>query len=500
MTEQDDSTNGMNHTNTTKNKNTNTNHHHNSPSPKRARRTTDRKNKKKEDASSPSPENTNESVTRHPSDEESCSSSSSSRSNSSDNTNINSKSKSNDTNRENEENSDDDDDEGISIDLDSLDQESLMALLSQISASQNIPLSVLWQSLGQYPPYNNDDSDMEYPFITLPNQLQQVAAFISSDQCRRILILAGAGMSVAAGIPDYRSENGFYATLSAQTLTATPQQQHAIQQDKTVALDQHLFLENPLPCLELKRDFILGVHEKRWKPTLAHHFCALLAQQQQTKLVRWYTQNIDGLEDAALGDKVIHVHGTMSQADCAHCGAVQDAQAFHQHVQTNIKDVTGQDPTAPSTSRPMVCTHCQKPAVKPAIVLFRSSLPRVFHDQLPHDVQDIDLLLVLGTSLRVAPANSIVWRVPSSCLRVVINREPVGQHLGIRHLDEERKRDFHAAGDCEETVLELMEHLGWLPLLEDCVDDLPPSSAQLLRDKLNKQQQQPCDLESGKRG
>ncbi|GAX21198.1 hypothetical protein FisN_26Lh156 [Fistulifera solaris] len=392
---------------------------------------------------------------------------------------------------EEERGGDDDDDESVSIDLDSLDRESLMALLTQISASQNIPLSVLLQSLNQQPfdDDDDDDEDIEYPFGTVPTNLQQVAEFIQSDQCQRILVLAGAGMSVAAGIPDYRSENGFYATLSAHQLTATPQQQAAIQQDKTFALDQHLFLENPLPCLELKRDFILGVHEQRWKPTLAHRFCALLAQQHSHKLVRWYTQNIDGLEDlSTLGEKVVHVHGTMSQADCAHCGARQDTAAFHQHVKTHIKDVTGHDPTAPTTSQPMRCSHCHQPGVKPAIVLFRSSLPKVFFERLPQDLPDIDLLLILGTSLRVAPANSIVWRVPSTCLRVVINREPVGQHLGIRHSNS--RRDFHAAGDCEHVVLELMEHLGWLSLLEDCVDDLPPSSAQLLRDKLNEKKQQ----------
>jgi NAD-dependent SIR2 family protein deacetylase len=391
--------------------------------------------------------------------------------------------------------------ESVSIDLDSLDRESLMALLTQISASQNIPLSVLLQSLNQQPfdDDDDDDEDIEYPFGTVPTNLQHVAEFIQSDQCQRILVLAGAGMSVAAGIPDYRSHDGFYATLQAHQLTATPQQQAAIQQDKTFALDQHLFLENPLPCLELKRDFILGVHERRWKPTLAHRFCALLAQQHSHKLVRWYTQNIDGLEDlSTLGDKVVHVHGTMSQADCAHCGAMQDTAAFHQHVKTHIKDVTGHDPMAPTTSQPMLCTNCHQPGVKPAIVLFRSSLPKVFFEKLPQDLQDIDLLLILGTSLRVAPANSIVWRVPSSCLRVVINREPVGQHLGIRHSNP--KRDFHAAGDCESVVLELMEHMGWLSLLEECVDDLPTSSAQLLRDKLEekKKEAQECDKEVGK--
>ena len=41
---------------------------------------------------------------------------------------------------------------------------------------------------------------------------------------KRIGFLVGAGISVACGIPDFRSPNGFYATLKADSLTCTPEQ------------------------------------------------------------------------------------------------------------------------------------------------------------------------------------------------------------------------------------------------------------------------------------
>lgn len=50
----------------------------------------------------------------------------------------------------------------------------------------------------------DDDQELEYPFDTLPTSLAEVASFILSEKCQRIAILAGAGMSVAAGIPDFR--------------------------------------------------------------------------------------------------------------------------------------------------------------------------------------------------------------------------------------------------------------------------------------------------------
>ena len=57
--------------------------------------------------------------------------------------------------------------------------------------------------------------------------LASLAEFIASDSCRSVVVLTGAGMSVAAGIPDFRSPGGMYATLRPELLTATPQQQSA---------------------------------------------------------------------------------------------------------------------------------------------------------------------------------------------------------------------------------------------------------------------------------
>ena len=58
-------------------------------------------------------------------------------------------------------------------------------------------------------------------------ELASLAEFIASDSCRSVVVLTGAGMSVAAGIPDFRSPGGMYATLRPELLTATPQQQCA---------------------------------------------------------------------------------------------------------------------------------------------------------------------------------------------------------------------------------------------------------------------------------
>lgn len=189
---------------------------------------------------------------------------------------------------EGEEDDDEDDQEETSSQL--------LAMITAAARAQGIPVEWILRRLheeGDGIAASEDDEEIEYPFEHVPQNLKDVADFIQSDKCRNILVLAGAGMSVASGIPDFRSPNGLYATLDAQQLTASDEERAAIQDDPSSALDQHLFLQNPLPCLELQREFLLGTRAQRWKATLAHRFLELL-HVKTNKLVRQYTQNIDG--------------------------------------------------------------------------------------------------------------------------------------------------------------------------------------------------------------
>merc|ERR1711977_299977 len=63
---------------------------------------------------------------------------------------------------------------------------------------------------------------------------------------------------------------------------------------------------------------------------------------------------------------------------------------------------------------------------KPNIVFFGESLPEVFWEKLKEDFPECDLLLVMGTSLAVAPFSSLVNKVADNVPRCLINRDPVG--------------------------------------------------------------------------
>ena len=321
---------------------------------------------------------------------------------------------------------------------------------------------------------------------TAPVDIPGLARFILSQDCQSIAILTGAGISTASGIPDFRSPGGLYDTLRPELITATPEQQQRMRYDPTEVVAWSMFATNSFPYLEVRRPFILGTQQNQWKATIGHRFMELL-HTKVNKLKRIYTQNIDGLDfqcHQIPAEKIIPVHGTIREASCEGCGTEMDYEEFCTMVRTNIKDIYNVDAAAPAESKPITCPHCQRPLIKPKTVLFGRSLPSEFFDNLEDDVSHLDLLLIIGTSLVVAPANSVVQAVPKTTIRVVVNTEPVGSELGIVYNSsnnnnnddhcQETKRDLFLQGDCDDLLLKLIVELGWL---DDVYPDVLPSSS-----------------------
>ena len=250
--------------------------------------------------------------------------------------------------------------------------------------------------------------------------------------------------------------------------------------DPTYVVSWNIFAQNSFPYLEVRRPFILGTAESRWKATIAHRFMELL-HTKTGKLTRIYTQNIDGLDrqcEAIPDDKIVPVHGTLSRVACEGCHTPMDFSEFCEKVRTNIKDIYKLDDAAPSESTPITCPNCHKALVKPTTVLFGRNLPMEFFERVEQDLPKVDLLIVAGTSLVVSPANSVVYKVPDSTHRVIVNMEKVGEDLGIEYSDRKDSRDWFLQGTCDEMFLELIQHLGWTDELH--ADLLPDASAALV--------------------
>ena len=290
---------------------------------------------------------------------------------------------------------------------------------------------------------------------TAPVDVAGLARFILSQDCQSIVILSGAGVSTASGIPDFRSPGGMYDTLRPELITATDVQRSHMKNDPTEVVSWSMFSNNAFPYLEVRRPFILGSRENKWKATIFHRFAELLHTKTK-KLQRIFTQNIDGLEFQCQDlprNKIVAVHGTIREAGCEGCGTDMDYDQFCNKVETHIKDIYQIDTSAPIESKPILCENCQQPLVKPKTVLFQRSLPTDFFDCWDSDLPKVDLLLVAGTSLVVSPANMIVDAVPKSTIRVVVNKEEIGRDLGMF---QDNDRDVLLQGDCDDIFLELI--------------------------------------------
>jgi NAD+-dependent protein deacetylase sirtuin 2 len=317
-----------------------------------------------------------------------------------------------------------------------------------------------------------------------PVDIAGLARLILSPECKSIAFLTGAGVSVASGIPDFRSPGGMYDTLRPDLITSTQAQRNLMRREPMTVVSWEMFQQTQFPYLEVRRPFILGTRHRQWKATIAHRFFELL-HIKTNKLTRVYTQNIDGLDRQCAqipSNKIVTVHGSISQAACEGCGSSMEFDEFCKAVETNIKNIYNPD-SGPEESKPIVCNICNEPLVKPATVLFGRSLPQGFFERARVDMPSLDLLIIAGTSLVVAPANGLCFSVPENTIRVVVNQEPVGEELGIDY-SPGAKRDFFARGKCDDIFLELITELGWLDDLQKMLEDLPPQSAKLVREKI----------------
>ena len=141
------------------------------------------------------------------------------------------------------------------------------------------------------------------------------------------------------------------------------------------------------------------------------------------------TQNIDGLE-AVAGvdpDKLVECHGHFRDSSCTNCGMGHEAD----DCKSSMLD-KGVAPT---------CNSCGG-LVKPSIVFFGEVMPARFSELVHFDVASCDLVIVLGTSLLVAPVANIPDWVKSNTHRLLINREMVGSFDG--------QTDVFLEGDCDE--------------------------------------------------
>eukprot|EP00873_Tetraselmis_striata_P007124 jgi/Tetstr1/427388/TSEL_017552.t1 len=284
--------------------------------------------------------------------------------------------------------------------------------------------------------------------------LQGVAKLILDGKARKVVVMCGAGISVSAGIPDFRTPGtGLYDNLQKYDLP-----------HPEAVFDIDYFRGNPEPFYRLAKELFPG----QFRPTPTHHFIRLL--HDKGLLLRCYTQNIDSLESQAglPTSSLVAAHGNFDAASCIKCKAKYSQQFAKAAVDAG---------TPP---------HCDKCGglVKPDIVFFGENLPMRFFQYYESDLGGADLLIVMGTSLKVNPFAALIDMVGDDTPRLLINREKAGERRGEPDLlammqgrgaggfvfGEGNYRDALFLGDCDNGVAELASLLGWEDDLKALVD------------------------------
>ncbi|UJR27447.1 hypothetical protein I4U23_008736 [Adineta vaga] len=243
---------------------------------------------------------------------------------------------------------------------------------------------------------------------------------------KNILVLTGAGISVSCGIPDFRSRNGIYARLREE-FPELPNPQSMF--------DIEYFTDDPRPFFRFAKEIWPG----QYQPSLAHYFISEL--ERQNKLLRNYTQNIDSLEHLCPITRLIQCHGSFSSATCRVC--------HHSVKSDEIKEeiLQQQIPHCPK------CPLDQSDAIlKPDIVFFGEQLPDDFHKAISLDKNQCDLLIVMGSSLKVKPVSLVSELLSSDIPQILINRERLPH----------KTFDIELLGNCDVIINELCLRLAKL--------------------------------------
>ncbi|DBA03089.1 TPA: hypothetical protein N0F65_003336, partial [Lagenidium giganteum] len=232
-------------------------------------------------------------------------------------------------------------------------------------------------------------------------------------KAKNIIVVAGAGISVSCGIPDFRSKDGIYAMV------------------------QHMDPDLPEPeCL---------FHIDYFRQDPSPFF-----QLAKKKLLRVYTQNIDGLEEAAGLTKYIPCHGTFAWSACVRCRKRVPTSTVMDVIHAGVIPVCSD-------------TKCRG-VLKPEITFFGEILDDRVSTCITKDRVKADLLLVIGTSLKVSPVADIPGFLPDHVPQVVINKTPLKKKKRrSRHPKDvsQEEFDFSMLGGCDDVVRYLTQACGW---------------------------------------
>jgi NAD-dependent SIR2 family protein deacetylase len=271
----------------------------------------------------------------------------------------------------------------------------------------------------------------------------------------RVVVLTGAGLSTDSGIPDYRGPGApVRAPMTFQEFVATPDSQRRYWARAHVGWSR------------------MGSAE----PNDGHRALARLEQAGRVSFL--ITQNVDGLHERAGQQRMVALHGRISEVVCLDCGGRTHRTAMQrllgeanpgwleQHGQVAARpdgDVDLEDTVGFVVPG---CGGCGG-RLKPHVVFFGENVPKHRVERCYAALDDADALLVAGSSLTVMSGLRFVrYAVKAGLPVVIVNRGATrGDPLAALKIDagtSEWLSDWSASvegsGRGDEDVLSGLEH------------------------------------------
>ena len=179
----------------------------------------------------------------------------------------------------------------------------------------------------------------------------------------RIVVLTGAGMSAESGLKTFRDANGLWEGHDVMEV-ASPEGWY---KNKELVLEFY----------NQRRRQLLEV-----APNKAHHFLADLEKKYRVDIV---TQNVDDLHERAGSNNVLHLHGELFEVK----SVIDDNIIYEWKKDLNIGDT---------------CENGNQ--LRPNIVWFGEAVPML--EKAMEITKKADILIIIGTSMQVYPAASLI--------------------------------------------------------------------------------------------
>ena len=211
------------------------------------------------------------------------------------------------------------------------------------------------------------------------------------DAHRRLFVLTGAGVSTGSGIPDYRDANGEWK--------------------RPAPVQYRDFVDRPAARQRYWARSLIGWS---WFRDAGPNTChtTLAAWEAAGRISQLVTQNVDRLHQRAGSRRVVDLHGRLDRVVCLECGTsaerswMQDALlAANPGFAAGVSEIAPDgdadlDQADFSEFRVPGCPHCGG-TLKPDVVFFGETIPRLRVEQAIEHLLDSEALLVIGSSLMV---------------------------------------------------------------------------------------------------